>query len=274
MDYWDNGFDDDFPDNYDKYMQDNSFSSFLDLPLDTNSDEPIFLPKKNIEDDKPKYGNEKSGQPPNCISDFIRQPNSEDQNFFKEIKNPNSCLTVQNGKKLQSNECISDSSSKGPPEKQEIPLITAKEEVPYYVNRIPQPRIGQLHNEINHHESQSLRKIEAPRYRIECSDGSNSFKQQFYSIFLNNIKGKNIFPKDKVIAIHNSICVQAGVRRMRRDEYRAINNYFKHFAKYKNQILRCIIDNKEELSSLIDLPSIIEKANSSVETRQKKSNCT
>lgn len=96
------------------------------------------------------------------------------------------------------------------------------------------------------------------------------FKEDFYSIFLHDIKGKKIIPKDKVIAIHNSICDEAGVRRMTRNEYRVINNYFKHFAKYRFQIIQSIIRNKEELSKLIDLPSIIQRATEVSESRNKK----
>lgn len=99
-----------------------------------------------------------------------------------------------------------------------------------------------------------------------------SFKEDFYSIFLNNIKGKKIIPKEKVIEIHNSICEEAGVRKMQRDEYRVINNYFKHFAKYRRQIISSIIKNKERLSLLINLPSIIERANFVIENRKKQNN--
>ena len=99
-----------------------------------------------------------------------------------------------------------------------------------------------------------------------------SFKEDFYSIFLNNIKGKKIIPKEKVIEIHNSICEEAGVRKMQRDEYRVINNYFKHFAKYRRQIISIIIKNKERLSLLINLPSIIERANIVIENRKKQNN--
>lgn len=258
MDIWDKDFDDDlYIENYEKYTQDNNINSFLDLEMDTNFDDPIFCKRKKVEK-KPICNDEKAVKPQQCIPDLSRQPNSEDQNFFSDTNDTDQIF-------------FADTSHAEQPIKQENPAFDTKKEdlSPFSMNRIPQPRIVQSPKNSKFHENQSLRNTEAPKYRIDFSENSNSFKQQFYSIFLNNIRGKNIFPKEKVIVIHNSICVQAGVRRMRRDEYRAINNYFKHFAKYKNQILKCIIDNKEELSSLIDLPSIIEKANTNVETRKK-----
>ena len=98
------------------------------------------------------------------------------------------------------------------------------------------------------------------------------FKEDFYSIFLNNIKGKRIIPKEKVIEIHNSICEEAGVRKMLRNEYRNINNYFQNFCEYRVQIIKSILNNKEKLSALIDLPSIIQRAQYVVECRKKRYN--
>lgn len=238
MSIWGKDFDDDEIDDYESYLRDHEINSFLDL---------------------------------------TRQPNSEDQNFFTEDDFINDYQSFeQTSKNQQSQDCISDSTSKGPPpeeeeeEEEEIPplLPSPKKEpsIPFSMDRIPQQRIDML---LNIKQDQSLRNFCDPKLKIGLSEKQSSFKQQFYSIFLNDIKGKNIFPKEKVIVIHNSICVQAGVRRMKRDEYRAINNYFKHFAKYKNQILKSIIENKEELSSLIDLPSIIEKANANYPTKKK-----
>lgn len=233
MSIWGKDFDDDEIDDYESYLRDHEINSFLDL---------------------------------------TRQPNSEDQNFFTEDDFIIDYQSFeQTSKNQQSQDCISDSTSKGPPpEEEEIPplLPSPKKEpsIPFSMDRIPQQRIDML---LNIKQDQSLRNFCDPKLKIGLSEKQSSFKQQFYSIFLNDIKGKNIFPKEKVIVIHNSICVQAGVRRMKRDEYRAINNYFKHFAKYKNQILKSIIENKEELSSLIDLPSIIEKANANYPTKKK-----
>ncbi|KAK8842338.1 hypothetical protein M9Y10_025916 [Tritrichomonas musculus] len=233
MSIWGKDFDDDEIDDYESYLRDHEINSFLDL---------------------------------------TRQPNSEDQNFFTEDDFIIDYQSFeQTSKNQQSQDCISDSTSKGPPpEEEEIPplLPSPKKEpsIPFSMDRIPQKRIDML---LNIKQDQSLRNFCDPKLKIGLSEKQSSFKQQFYSIFLNDIKGKNIFPKEKVIVIHNSICVQAGVRRMKRDEYRAINNYFKHFAKYKNQILKSIIENKEELSSLIDLPSIIEKANANYPTKKK-----
>lgn len=86
------------------------------------------------------------------------------------------------------------------------------------------------------------------------------FREQFYSIFLGNIKGKRVIPKSKVVEIHNFICSDAGVRKMQRHEYRVINNYFQNFCEYRPQIISSIVKNKEKLSELIDLPSIIKRA--------------
>ena len=213
MSIWGKDFDDDEIDDYESYLRDHEINSFLDL---------------------------------------TRQPNSEDQNFFTEDDFIIDYQSFeQTSKNQQSQDCISDSTSKGPPpEEEEIPplLPSPKKEpsIPFSMDRIPQKRIDML---LNIKQDQSLRNFCDPKLKIGLSEKQSSFKQQFYSIFLNDIKGKNIFPKEKVIVIHNSICVQAGVRRMKRDEYRAINNYFKHFAKYKNQILKSIIENKEELSN-------------------------
>lgn len=109
-----------------------------------------------------------------------------------------------------------------------------------------------------------------PKNKNSLSNKELQFKEDFYSIFLNNIKGKKIIPKEKVILIHNSICKEAGVRKMRRNEYRAINNYFKHFAKFQCQIIKSIIQNKERLSELIGLPSIIQRATEITESRKQK----
>ena len=241
MDLYESGFEDElFPESDDKYSQQSDINSFLDLKVEPSSDDQIFFAQNNFNvKNNQIYENEKLEQSPDCISNEIRQPNSEDQNFFSEGSDIDNFTYIESGKRLQSQEAISDSSSKGPPIKQETPEYIPKEEVqdPLIMDRIPQQRIAGLPANISTHENQSLRKTNGPKLRIDFSESQSSFKQQFYSIFLNDIKGKNIFPKDKVIVIHNSICVQAGVRRMKRDEYRAINNYFKHFAKYKNQIL-------------------------------------
>ena len=157
---------------------------------------------------------------------------------------------------------ISDSTSTGPPFEYEDQQI---KDIP---SQIPQQRIVEF-QDIDKSNRPPRTNVE-PRFKISLTKNEISFREDFYSIFLNNIKGKRIIPKEKVVLIHNSIYKQAGVRKMRRDEYRIINNYFKHFAKYKDAILSCIIQNKESLSILIDLPTIIERANSNLEARKNK----
>lgn len=173
------------------------------------------------------------------------------------------------------------STSKGPPDKgkdnlaiSHIPLIPPIPPYPPFPPILPKV-------DIIHHQSvaqftpeskllrEPLLRRQNPKFKVGLNSKESSFREEFYSIFLNNIKGKKIIPKDKVIEIHNSICAEAGVRKMNRDEYRSINNYFKHFAQYKNQIISSIIRNKEKLSVLIDLPTIIERAKANVKARKK-----
>lgn len=160
---------------------------------------------------------------------------------------------------------ISDSTSKGPPINENEEQKSNLKEIS---NQIPQQRIVQSPLETK--SDRPLRINLELKFKIGLTSSEKEFREDFYSIFLNNVKGKRILPKEKVVMIHNLICKQAGVRKMRRDEYRIINNYFKNFARYKDQIIKCIIQNKEELSNMIDLPTIIEKANSNIEARKQR----
>lgn len=180
------------------------------------------------------------------------------ESFFSETNDIDFENLFSDIQKMENN--IFDSTLTGPPKTEDTIQIS---------NQIPQQRIVDEKN--NHSKSnQPLRINLEPRFMIGLTSNERSFKDDFYSIFLNNIKGKKIIPKEKVVMIHNYICKEAGVRKMRRDEYRVINNYFKNFAQFKDQILRCIIKYKKELENLIDLPSIIERANSIIEARKKR----
>lgn len=97
MSIWGKDFDDDEIDDYESYLRDHEINSFLDL---------------------------------------TRQPNSEDQNFFTEDDFINDYQSFeQTSKNQQSQDCISDSTSKGPPpeeeeeEEEEIQFEEEEEEV-------------------------------------------------------------------------------------------------------------------------------------------------
>ena len=83
----------------------------------------------------------------------------------------------------------------------------------------------------------------APKRKIDLSRTEMSFKDRFYAIFTTKKK----FEKNLVRIIHNHIRKQLGLRTMSREEYRRIDLYFQHFAKYSETIIPYLSNHREEI---------------------------
>lgn len=93
--------------------------------------------------------------------------------------------------------------------------------------------------------------------RVSLSDDAKDLKNRLYSIFT----FKKVFKKQYTIRIVNEIVVPnlspmfPGIKKVTREEEREIGLYFVHYARYKNEILKCLEDNKKQIMDtiLIDL---------------------
>lgn len=83
--------------------------------------------------------------------------------------------------------------------------------------------------------------------KVRLSDNQQDFKDNFYQMFTSKKK----FDKKLVRGIHNNICAHFNFKKMTRDQYRMIDLYFKEYAKYSQQILIYLRDNKEEILKLV-----------------------
>lgn len=90
--------------------------------------------------------------------------------------------------------------------------------------------------------------INGSKKKVELSSKERSFKNFFYKIFC--IK-KSKFPKGLVIKIHNTICSSLNLQKVKREETRSIDLYFKKYSEDSEQILLYLHQHKELLLGLI-----------------------
>lgn len=115
-----------------------------------------------------------------------------------------------------------------------------------------------LHNQLfianNVHQSKKKQKKQhflehtsVSKKFVAMTDNAIVLKDRFYSIFTT----KKVFKKGLVISIHNLVVVPLlnskypEFRPVSRDEGRDIRLYFLHYAKYKDELLKCLEENKK-----------------------------